>query len=117
MGGANSMRAAILAVLVIASVIKCSAEVTGNQVLEDCQKAIRFSDNGGGPANENYDAGWCIGWVNSVLSLTGLTNQWSDFTKSKPTLLQFCPPKRPNTCNSRGKDRLEVSASTSGAAT
>lgn len=87
------MRAAIFAVFIVMAAINSSGEVTGNQVLDDCQKSIRIFDNNGGPIGEHFADGWCIGWISSVLAFTQIANEWSDFTKTKPALTQFCLPK------------------------
>jgi hypothetical protein len=68
-------------------------QTTGNEVLNSCQITLRYFDNNGGPVNEHYDAGWCSGWVTSVLELNRVTREWSDFTKAKPSLFQFCVPQ------------------------
>jgi len=81
-----------LIVALFAAGISASAETTGNDVLKNCQTAVRFSDNDGAPTSELFDSGWCFGWVSGVLELTKAHNEWSDFTKQKPTLLQFCLP-------------------------
>ncbi len=41
---------------------------------------------------DQFDEGWCIGWVDSALSLDGLNEQWRDVTKARPDLLEFCSP-------------------------
>jgi hypothetical protein len=61
-------------------------------VLNSCQAAIRFSDNNGGPAGEQFDSGWCIGWVTGALQLSKLHNEWINLSKQKSALLQFCLP-------------------------
>ena len=87
------MRTSILLfVALFATVISAEAETTGNDVLKNCQTAVRFADNNGAPTGELYDSGWCFGWVSAALELTKAYNEWSDFTKQKPTLLQFCLP-------------------------
>jgi hypothetical protein len=68
------------------------AETTGNDVLTKCQAAVRLFDNNGGPSGEQYDSGWCIGWVTGALQLTRMHNDWATFVKQKPSLLQFCVP-------------------------
>jgi hypothetical protein len=75
-----------------ATALPALAEKSGNDVLSNCQTAVRLSDNNGAPAGEYHDAGWCMGWVTSALQLTKLHNEWTDFVKQKPTLLQFCVP-------------------------
>jgi hypothetical protein len=69
------------------------AETTGNDVLNRCQTAIRYSDNNGGPVGEHFDSGWCIGWVAGALEVTKLHNEWGAAISQKPTLLQFCLPE------------------------
>jgi len=86
------MRISILLAIALFAAIPASAETTGNDVLKDCQTAIRFADNNGAPTSELFDSGWCIGWVSSALELTKLHNEWTDFTKQKPTMMQFCLP-------------------------
>ncbi|MFI5103133.1 MAG: Rap1a/Tai family immunity protein [Terriglobales bacterium] len=65
---------------------------TGNDVLSKCQTAVRWLDNGGAPVSELMDVGWCQGWVGAALELTRSYNEWTDFTKQKPTVPQFCLP-------------------------
>jgi len=91
-GGCIVRNSILLFIVLLGTGISVSAETTGNDVLKHCQTAIRFSDNNGAPTGEHFESGWCIGWVNSVLQLTKLHNEWTDFTKQKPTLLQFCVP-------------------------
>jgi len=68
-------------------------KITGNDVLDRCQTAVRFADNDGAPVGEHLDAGWCFGWIAGTLELTKLHNEWTTFIKQKPTLLQFCLPR------------------------
>lgn len=81
-----------LAVVVVLAVGALGQEPTGNDVLKNCQTAARWLDNSGAPVSELTDVGWCEGWVRATLELTRLHNEWTDFTKQKPTLLQFCLP-------------------------
>ncbi|HYY70175.1 MAG TPA: Rap1a/Tai family immunity protein [Terriglobales bacterium] len=67
-----------------------AGKITGNDVLDRCQTAVRFADNDGAPVGEHLDAGWCFCWVTGTLELTKLHNDWTTFIKQKPTLLQFC---------------------------
>ena len=86
----GSLMLAVILGLAIPSVGQALA--SGNDVLDKCQAAIRWFDNNGSPAKELIDVGWCEGWVGGALELTKLHNEWTDFTKQKPTLLQFCLP-------------------------
>jgi hypothetical protein len=67
-------------------------ETTGNTVLDKCQKTIHFYENDGGLVKDQFDEGWCIGWVDSALSLDGLNEQWREVTKARPSLMEFCAP-------------------------
>lgn len=92
------MRTSIfLVVLLFAAGISASAAsndvlATGNNVLKDCQTAVRFADNNGAPVSEHFHSGWCVGWISAALELTKLHNVWTDFIGQKPALLQFCLP-------------------------
>jgi len=69
------------------------ASPTGNDVLKNCQTAVRSFDNNGASVSELTDVGWCEGWVRAALELTRSYNDLTDFTKQKPTVLQFCLPE------------------------
>jgi hypothetical protein len=85
--------AALLVFVLITAGIPASAETTGNDVLKDCQSAVRFLDNNGAPTSELYDSGWCVGWLSSVLELTEIQKQWGELSDQKPQKpLQFCLP-------------------------
>lgn len=80
----------VLCILFIASA--AHGEATGNNVLDRCQKAIHFYENDGGLAKDQFDEGWCTGWIDSALSLDGLNEQWRSVTKVRPGVLDFCLP-------------------------
>ena len=80
----------IVVVVLFIAVVPAFGEITGNDVLNSCQTAVRFVDNDGGPTGEQFDSGWCVGWVNAALELTKLHNEWATLIQEKPALLQFC---------------------------
>ncbi|MGH9513422.1 MAG: Rap1a/Tai family immunity protein [Terriglobales bacterium] len=82
----------LISAVLLTSTSAAFADSTGNDVLDRCQTAVRLFDNNGAPVGEHYDGGWCFGWVSGALQVTKLQNEWTDFTKQKPTLLQFCVP-------------------------
>jgi len=86
----NSVVAVFL--LLLATVVPSVAESRGNEVLDKCQTSLRFYENNGAPPGEHFDAGWCIGWINSALELNHLNAEWLDMTKVKSGLIQFCTP-------------------------
>jgi hypothetical protein len=96
--------------IVLFSLAGCAAfgQTTGNDVLKSCQITLQYLDNGV-PANEVYDAGWCSGWITSVLELNRATKEWSDFTKAKPSLFQFCVPQGGIPAIPSRPDRSEIS--------
>ena len=81
---------AILSLTVFSTAAR--AENTGNNLLESCQKAVRFFDNNGGPSDDVFQAGWCFGWVSSILEHSQMSIQWRGVTKSDDTFLEFCLP-------------------------
>jgi len=70
----------LLVVALLGAGVSASGETTGNDVLKDCQIAVRYFDNNGGLTSELFDSGWCVGWVSSALELTKMHNEWTDFT-------------------------------------
>lgn len=66
-----------------------------NQILKKCQQAIRQYDDQ--PSNlsigDSLDAGWCFGWVGSVIEMNYLHRDFAD--KAHPAsadMFYFCAP-------------------------
>ena len=82
-----------VAACLICSSVPAFANSTGNEVLTRCQEAVASADNNEGlPTNDIY-AGWCAGWVQAAIELTGLNEGWHEFTGAKNGLMDFCTPE------------------------
>ncbi|VVP04723.1 hypothetical protein PS900_03028 [Pseudomonas fluorescens] len=62
-----------------------SAMADGNQLLSDCQSAVKLFETNGKEGNA-FGAGTCIGIINGVTSLRGMTNP------ALPVEAQTCLP-------------------------
>lgn len=79
------MKAWIGAVILVA-VMGCGQAIAdGNELLKHCQSAIRYLDSDGKDGSA-FSTGYCLGVINGVTSLRGLTNP------SLPKQSQTCLP-------------------------
>ncbi len=85
--------------LLAAFLLFCASPVCagpdGNQLLKKCQQAIRqYDDQPSNPSpGDSLDAGWCIGWVGSVIEMNYLHRDFA--AKSHPISADkfyFCAP-------------------------
>lgn len=86
------MRRLLVAICLIitAAAPRCYGSTKGEELLEKCQKAIHLVDNGGGLVKDQFDEGWCMGWVESAVSLSALHEQWKSRNQQSPGLLGVC---------------------------
>jgi hypothetical protein len=88
------MRLVGFALCFVMAVSAAHAQTTGDTVLHRCQKTIHLYENNGGPVKDQFDEGWCVGWVDSALGVEELHAQWREVTGAKPGILDFCLPEK-----------------------
>lgn len=80
------MKAGIAVVVALVGLMVSGiAMADGNDLLKHCQSAIRYLDSDGKDGS-GYSTGYCLGVINGVTSLRGLTNP------SLPKQSQTCLP-------------------------
>src|SRR5260370_21756411 len=71
------------------------AGADGNEILKKCQQAIRqYDDQPSNPSlGDSLDAGWCLGWVGSVIEMNYLHRDFADKTHPiSADMFYFCAP-------------------------
>ncbi len=83
----------VIAVCLLSLSVPAFASPTGNDVLTSCQEAAAFADNNEGFVAKGFNIGWCAGWVQAAIELTGLNEAWREISTAKNSPTDFCTPE------------------------